>query len=1160
MMCGPREGFDMRAAKFLAWVGSICTLLVCVSASAQVRDDASPALPELRIGGPVFVPPAVTPSQSPTLIAVGATAAGVQDLPSVLLLEEVSSAGQSLGVIAELRDDGEGVDGQARDGRYTAALELGSPAESERFFRVRTENPPRPVAPPAIFPVTDLRLGLPASDPEASVPTPDGVDRALTNQAVFTTRAGTSPRRAREIVGEVGAELGEPVEIVGYLPGIDGYMVRFSGASTYAAIIRVVQALERHAEIARATPTYVGRQAVDWWLQETNVIDLRAGLPTPSGSGGPPLLGSSDVGVAVVELFGGVGCGGLPCMPAGSIGAIGACSGLYGSPGVAHGTKVANLVAEPPSPMLDEGGVAPEIGRLLPLTASAGPDVVNALNCVQQYNTAAGADRIHVVNMSLETNLQTADDALLQGAICSLACGNVLTVAAAGNHACPAAAVPPFPGRYGTSTSICACNGEPLGNFVLSVGGTTMSSALGDTCAADNEKSHEGDIYAPGWGIPGSPGPNGTSWAAPQVAGCAAVRGSVSIWSGGPGAWDAKDVESRLRNKATPIAALSGGGLLDCEATVQEPFDIVFLLDRSGSMATGTPTRWDGLTTAVDTFTDLLANSAPPGSGFGLTLFSSSVVEPVTGLIGDANTIDAHLALTPSGTTGMGPGLKNAMAKLGAADRPRVVLLFTDGEQNVPLPTVNPGGCGYSDGTPISTACPGGEGSVKIVPVGVTSPSSPYLSTLHTLADMHGGTLLITDDGTTADPGATLATPCTGAIEDAFLCAVAPALYGASLQMVTSTQGPLLPGRDLATFSVNRDVARLLMTLRVTGRGTGDLRRVLARLRVTKDGDDVSAYFARVAGGAPGSALLVTDFRSPAAASVLPDLAPHGRYVVSLAADSQVDPQLPQQDVRIFVFADDHRLDMRWELGPPSPRAGQRLEPRVSLRWAGRPVTDAEVVARIFRPGADLGHVLALNPLRVDPVSGPDAPSPGWQKYDRLRRTDEAFLASMKPQENLVPLAHAGDGRYTGSFDPGDISGVYQIVYQVRAEDADFGAIERVAEQSAYLRFGEIDWEASILSRTVQGDTITLRVRPVTATGLFTGPGQAAMFAVAGAQARIVSIEDHQDGAYTLIFSADPESQIELSALGETVYEGRADFRARGRWWLWVLLVILAAA
>lgn len=273
-----------------------------------------------------------------------------------------------------------------------------------------------------------------------------------------------------------------------------------------------------------------------------------------------------------------------------------------------------------------------------------------------------------------------------------------------------------------------------------------------------------------------------------------------------------------------------------------------------------------------------------------------------------------------------------------------------------------------------------------------------------------------------------------------------------------------------------------------------------------------------------------------------------------------MDPQLPQQNLRIFVFADDHRLDMRWDLVPESPRVGQRLEPRVRLRWAGRPVLDADVVARIFRPGADLGHVLALNALRVDPVSGPDAPSPGWQKYDRLRRTDEGFLASLTPRENLLPLVHAGDGWYTASFDPGDISGVYQIAYEVRARDADFGTVQRVAEQSAYVRFGEIDWDASLLSRTVQGNTITLTVKPVTASGLFTGPGQEAMFAVAGAEVRITSIEDHQDGVYTLVLAADPKSEIELSMLGETVYQGRADFRTRGRWWLWILLLILARA
>jgi hypothetical protein len=502
----------------------------------------------------------------------------------------------------------------------------------------------------------------------------------------------------------------------------------------------------------------------------------------------------------------------------------------------------------------------------------------------------------------------------------------------------------------------------------------------------------------------------------------------------------------------------------------------------------------------------------------------------------------------PSGGTPMGPGLQVAIAKLIAPSRPRIVVLFTDGEQNVPR-YVHGDGCSYSDDDPgnppsnpssITGACPGTTtGSLKIVPVGIGSPSGVYLTTLQNLAANHRGTLLITDNAATFTSPTTA---CAGGIAAAFECAIAPTLYGSSLQMVESAVTPLLPNRDLLRFDVNSGVTSVVIKLRAQ-QADFEFGRFVGRLQVTRNGGDVTPYFRKTVGAAPNSVLLSTNFLPPSG-TALPGLASEGAYVVLLLPNPDVDALLTRlrEPITVLAFADEHRLDMSWELAPSLPRVGQPLRPRVTLRWASEPITDAQVTALVFKPGDDLGDVLANNPTRVDPSSGPDAASPGWRKYDLLWRTDAAFRARLAPNQNVLQLVHRGDGVYDAPFDPGDVSGVYQIVYEVRAGGGASGVIQREGAQSAYVRFGTIDFERSFVSRVIQGNNVTLTLKPVARNGRLVGPGQGAIFGVSGGTAKIRSVTDHQDGTYTLVLSADPRSKIELSALGERIYTGRADF------------------
>ncbi|MEM9594561.1 MAG: vWA domain-containing protein [Acidobacteriota bacterium] len=618
------------------------------------------------------------------------------------------------------------------------------------------------------------------------------------------------------------------------------------------------------------------------------------------------------------------------------------------------------------------------------------------------------------------------------------------------------------------------------------------------------------------------------------------------------------------------------------EVNVTAPFDLTFVLDRSGSMGGTTHvsppavTRWDALELGMDGFVPLLVNTAPTGSNLSVNLFASSEVPTGNAALNSpipastpnlANDIAAELAgQSPSGSTAMGTGLKAGIADLPTPGRPRVVVLFTDGEQNRE-PQVNGNGQGFSDGTSINPVYPAPPGSIKVITVGVGAPSASYLSTLQELAVQNRGYAIITSNGTgfTWSDGSAL-----GDIGQAFDNAIAPALQGNSPVLVATHQGELTSTPvGLPAFDLNDRVDKLLLQLSFDRRfETPSLAQLLSGVRITQTTtsgtQDVTQLFRPVITGNFGnSILLVNDFNPPQIGPVTAA----GSYTVELAKPTAIDGDL---SYRLLAFADDHRLDVTWRAEPAAPRVDRPFRPTVELRWLNAPIEGADVEAWILRPGDDLGDLLAKHPLVVDAVGGegaPDAGSPGHQKYLELLN-DPDFLAQLTPEEQRPTLTHRGGGVYAADFDPGDVSGVYQVLYRIRAEDPAFGRIQRLAMQSVYVRFGEVDLGSSDVTTTVKGQTTTLSLRPKTDNGRLVGPANGGTFSIDGGGLQVGPIVDLQDGRYTVTLTGDPETEIGVDLLGEEIYRGpAADFGPpKGStgsglpdlpWWLWVVIVLV---
>lgn len=613
------------------------------------------------------------------------------------------------------------------------------------------------------------------------------------------------------------------------------------------------------------------------------------------------------------------------------------------------------------------------------------------------------------------------------------------------------------------------------------------------------------------------------------------------------------------------------------ELLIDRPLDLVMVFDRSGSMSTNTGagvTRWQALRSAASNFANIYQALNRTNDRFSITYFESDLVPTsacCAGMTAVTNTIGTSIsndlnAQTPAGSTGMGAGLKDAQGKLADASRSRSILLFTDGEQNVPPPSVNNNGMGYSDGTSI----PGGssEGGIKIFTIGVGNPSGGYLTTLQNLASNNRGNCYITEDGSTFNfsGGKDMATAFLSNGLVNMLAEFSPQLI-VQKDNVTSGAAP----HNLAAFPLNKRVDKLLLQIAFDKNfEIPQLAQVLARISVQKNGVNVIAKAKPSwAGNYTNTILLTFDFVNPPSGSG-PPISPEGDWTVALGdvANFKIN------SCRVSALADDHRLNYTFGHNPTAPLVNSTLKPSVTLDWLGYPITDATVEAIILRPGDDLGDLLANNPLHVDVSGSEDAGSPGSQKFDQLWATDQSFRDALQLQENVVPLAHTADGKYEGSFAGLNVAGIYQIVYRITGEKPETGKFQRLIMESFYTGFAGVDLALSAISSHIADGVLTLNITPTTPYGKKVGPAMGSVFTVDNPAVQITNVIDNQDGSYTLTFSGDLSQPVSLQLMGQEIYKGKITRIGKGdsiidkvkgwleslglpEWTVWILLLLI---
>ncbi|NOY38364.1 MAG: VWA domain-containing protein [Chlorobi bacterium] len=618
----------------------------------------------------------------------------------------------------------------------------------------------------------------------------------------------------------------------------------------------------------------------------------------------------------------------------------------------------------------------------------------------------------------------------------------------------------------------------------------------------------------------------------------------------------------------------AGGGDVADECTfkipvIRKPVKVVMVLDISGSMnmfsSDNITRRWDALKTAVELFTHNLTWERVSGDSIGISYFTTDVIQPADPIgngfypiIGNeefpAKDSTVKVIRTdmnnrgPLSMTAMGKGLMDAKNKLATGnptprDTTRIVLLFTDGLQNI-TPLADAGGESVGGSFRLNDEWPASEDSIRYYTIGIEAAGT-VPGVLTEIAEKNRGKSMTTITGDSI-------TDIAGFFTDHFV----DMLKNQSPQILVRRKGTFQEAEVHLGFALNAGISKMMIQIMHSGD--------TPTITLSKDGTELPS---RIIHG-KGYTILQLDFPIDTGMNVLSQ----GEYVLTMTGNANTT-------YSVTCLVDDHLLDYQASVPDTAYKTGFPLHLFVKAGYARTPLTDTtvHVKALILKPGDDLGNLLAITPWDVTPADS-DVVSPVQQKFFDLLEVD-SFYRALLPEEQIIELTNNGDGTFSGSFDSTEISGMYRVVFLLRGEIPGKGIIMREEVRSALVQWGNMDPENTEVTEDI--DTVkhygTITIRPRNKYGYYLGPGFGTKIRLkltplkkrirgqmASAQIQpdtdpgiVESMKDNLDGSYTFFItniSGNTIPAYQFTVMGEPLVSPLPPLPC----WKIILLIILA--
>jgi hypothetical protein len=583
-------------------------------------------------------------------------------------------------------------------------------------------------------------------------------------------------------------------------------------------------------------------------------------------------------------------------------------------------------------------------------------------------------------------------------------------------------------------------------------------------------------------------------------------------------------------------------------AKIRAPFDLMFVLDQSGSMADipggYSVSKWNQLKNDMSTLFSLfsLFNTANASDRMGVAYFSDNAAvytiasQKIFGYsTGTITNLQNDIASrSPLNCTSIGGGLQAAIDVMRTSANQKYILLLTDGMQNhnpmlsdaSPYTIQNSGtGTWCNTGTPYPVpATPDAIASsaIKVYTIALGDSPDNYYTLLEAMS--------------LSTAPLSFFNPKTGTFEQkqAFIETFVNMFSGNSPQLIDFRTGKTAANRTVQTFKCNSNVDKIVFILN------------------KQEGSNLSFSIQKNNINIPGQ--VVNNGSTMMIAVQLPlvvngqNISPEGDWNMLVSGTANTD-------YAASAIADDHHFKYNCSLSNNSIRTGQQLIFNANLVKDGASVSNAKVTAYIYKPGADLGTLMSnysvskvqMNRAKIltadkdfiknlklqNPTVYNDFNSEADIKRSILLR-DKGIIEKLRSLENKVELQYK-NGAYTGSFKSTEVTGTYKIVFHIEYTDGTNSTIVRMQTNYAFVEFGELNLPGSDIVLIPADDLLHKPwqsvIRPVDNNGNLIGPGHSNQINVSVSGIDPVKTIDNLDGSYTLVYDKKLEATDKIKVI-----------------------------
>ena len=594
------------------------------------------------------------------------------------------------------------------------------------------------------------------------------------------------------------------------------------------------------------------------------------------------------------------------------------------------------------------------------------------------------------------------------------------------------------------------------------------------------------------------------------------------------------------------LAGLMGRGAWTFNFSERDPVDVALVMDISGSMlsaaCSGCDIKLDVLKDAVEIFAQLWKGLAVEDDRIGAIYFRTNVSEFNVGgdvmlpVIPNTETMITDIRsqnTTPSDLTAMGGGLQDAINELTDATRPRNIILFTDGVQNVDpgvaFPSLDIVNGEFGPNSNISPTSPAttlnNALGIKVNTIGIGATSSFESQ----LADISSATNGITKLTTAPDED----------LRQFYVEELVDVLRSFSPQLVAYRKGNLITTKR-ENFIINNTSRQIVFKVSYH---RGDE----VAINIKKGATDVTKLANRING--EFYQIFTIPFEK-----LITIQGPEYEGEWGVVMRNGAAPATYE----IAAITDESSLKYNIMTGTHPHTVGNAVEISAEVLVNGELITeDLAITATVLRPDKGLGTLLSKTPrpATAGTLFEPNFPL-GAQKFTLLSQKP-SFINQLKPLQSNITLIPGSDKVFRANITNTNVPGTYTIIYKIKGSHPYLGDFEREEQRSIVVRFGEFDYDASDVVTGKQGPdlsgnyTWTWEFEPKDMFGNYLGPDYGSVLDISTSTGTLTDVRDLGNGSYEIEITTTTDSKpdITVELYDEVWYDGLfPDSTSKGKW------------